>query len=96
MKRFALTFLLSSVLLATCGATVPQATPYPDEVPWEVAVELLHSGQVVSVVQLHSLEVTLELEDGTSVKTIEPQIDEIFDEVARCGEACAQIVLATE
>jgi inhibitor of cysteine peptidase len=66
------------------------------EIPWAEAQELIRSGRVVQVTQLHSLEVTLDLEDGTRLVTNEPEIDAVFDVVDECGDPCADIILATE
>jgi len=65
-------------------------------IPWAEAQELIRSGQVVQVTQLHSLEVTLELASGRRLVTTEPEIDAVFDVADACGEPCAEIVLATE
>ena len=47
-------------------------------------------------VQLHSLEVILTLKDGTEIRTVEPTIDAIFEEVEKCGQPYSRIDLATE
>ena len=65
-------------------------------VPWSEAVMILNSGRVEQVTQLHSLEVFMRLEDGSRIKTIEPQIDDIFEEIRICGKPCDDIILATE
>ena len=67
-----------------------------DEISWAEAQELIRSGQVVQITQLHSLEVTLELEDGRRLTTTEPEIDAVFEVVDECGDPCADILLATE
>ena len=97
MKQFLWIAILVSVLLAACSAA-PQATPtpLPEEVDWPTAVELLRTGEVEEVFQLHNLTVTLIFKDGQQVKTIEPTIDAIFKEVLSCGAPCSRIVLATE
>ena len=66
------------------------------EVEWSEAIEILNSGQVVQVFQSHSLEVILTLENGSQIKTIEPIIDEIFNEIELCGEPCSEMILITE
>jgi hypothetical protein len=48
------------------------------------------------VTQLHSLDVTLTLRDGSEIHTVEPTIDAIFEQVEACGWPCSQIILATE
>jgi len=65
-------------------------------VSWEEAEALILSGQVEQVAQAHSLEVTLYLRDGRQLSTTEPKIDEVFDVIGRCGEPCADMILATE
>lgn len=65
-------------------------------VDWETAVSLLNSGEVVEIFQTHSLDVTLTLADGHTVKTVEPAIDDIFTAVEDCGEPCSNILMATE
>jgi hypothetical protein len=48
------------------------------------------------IFQAHSLEVVLTLKDGEHVVTTEPSIDDVFRVVEACGDACANIVMATE
>lgn len=90
------------LLTACSSSTATQETGTPDplpcgeEVEWETAVEILHQGEVEQIVQLHSLAVTLILKDGCEIKTVEPVIDDIFNEVVNCGELCADMILATE
>jgi hypothetical protein len=94
-NRWFLLVLLFGILLTGCGG-VNEAAPQDRTVSWEEAIEILNSGDVVTVVQLHSLEVTLELSNGSRITTTEPHIDDIFDEVQKCGSPCQGIVLATE
>jgi hypothetical protein len=97
MKKIIVTFTLLILLLAACSAVEqPDPTPWPETVDWETAIEILNSGHVVGVAQLHDLTVYLEMDDGSQIKTVEPSIDEIFNEVAKCGQPCEGMVLATE
>jgi len=84
------------ILLLTTGRTGTPATPYPSKVEWETAVEILNTGNVEMVVQLHNLDITLTMKDGSEIHTVEPTIDAIFKEVQKCGEPCSQIMIATE
>ena len=93
MKHTITILVLIGIFIGACAAP---STPYPAEVSWDVAVEILNRGEVESAFQLHSLDVTLYLNDGTEVSTKEPVIDAIFDEIDRCGAPCADVVLATE
>ena len=85
-----------ALLVSACGGSRVEPTPYPSEVDWETAVEILNTGEVEMVAQLHSLEVILTLKDGTEIRTVEPTIDAIFQEVQKCSQLCSQIVLGTE
>ena len=88
--------LLFALLVSGCGGTQIEPTPYPSEVNWETAVEILNNAEVEMVAQAHSLEVILTLKDGTHIRTVEPTIDAIFHEVEKCGLPCNKIKLATE
>ena len=71
-------------------------TPGSDVVTWDAAVALVLDGRATQIFQTHALTVTLYLDDGSKVTTVEPAIDDIFDVVSRCGEPCSDIILATE
>ncbi len=75
---------------------LPEDRDEASQIEWQEARELILSGQVEQVVQLHSLEVRLYLKDGRVLVTTEPHIDEVFAVVDQCGEPCADIILATE
>lgn len=97
MKTRCLYFLiLLFILVLSACATNGTPTAYPNEVNWETAVRIIHSGQVEMVVQLHSLDVTLTMKDGSEVHTVEPLIDAVFQEVEQCGKPCEDIILVTE
>ncbi|MDO8604269.1 MAG: hypothetical protein Q7K40_02620 [bacterium] len=63
---------------------------------WEEAVGILHSGQVKKIMQTHALEITLILKNGKIINTKEPGIDDIFEEINKCGNSCKGISIATE
>jgi PBP1b-binding outer membrane lipoprotein LpoB len=94
--RILLVCMLFALFLTSCAGAQVEPTPYPSEVDWETAIEILNSGDVEMVAQLHSLDVYLTLTDGTEIHTVEPSIDAIFQEVEQCGQPCREIVLATE
>ncbi|MGD8760401.1 MAG: hypothetical protein PVJ07_09135 [Anaerolineales bacterium] len=99
IRLVALSILLGAVILGACSSPAgsePSEIPCGQQVSWEEAIEILNSGLVKLVAQFHSLEVELLVEDDCVVKTIEPRIDDIFAEVEKCGEPCADIMLATE
>lgn len=81
--------LLGTLILTGC-------TQSTKDVSWEEAISILNSGKVTSIGQTHSREVTFTLINGSIVKTTEPKIDDIFDEVNKCGDPCKNIPLATE
>jgi hypothetical protein len=93
--------LIFAVVLAACSSNVEPTLPpdnqgYPSLVEWKFAVELLYTGDVVGIAQLHNLTVYIEMEDGSVIKSVEPQIDAIFHEIEKCGRPCKNIVLTTE
>jgi hypothetical protein len=90
--------LLASLVLTGCGSIGSEGTPtpYPAEVDWETAVKILNTGDVKVVMQAHSLDVYLTMKDGSEIKTVEPQIDDIFREIEACGRPCRDIVQVTE
>jgi hypothetical protein len=94
-RAFILAVMLLLVGCSGAGTEIPPK-PYPEQVDWETAVELLNSGDVEMVVQLHSLDVTLTMKDGSEIHTVEPTIDAIFAEIEKCGQPCSQIAIATE
>lgn len=83
--------------ISTYFITSYNKDPGPERtVSWDEAIEILNSGDVKEVFQSHSLNVTLILKDDTRINTIEPSIDDIFEEVERCGKPCDRITLSTE
>ena len=100
MKKLLVILTMAVMIISGCNRignnTVPTSTHYPDEVPWELAVEILNRGEVESIFQLHNLTVTLVLKDGAKIKTNEPVIDAVFDEINKCGQPCSSIMIATE
>lgn len=93
MKRLLLLAILLMFVLSACAPALPGdgAT-----ISWQAAISLLNDGQVTMVFQAHSLEVTMTLKNGATVKTLEPYIDAIFEEIQACGAPCAGIAQATE
>ncbi len=90
------TFVMISCTPKAIDSPTPTPSPFQGQVGWNTAVDIIHSGQVEMVVQLHSLNVTLILKDGTEIHTIEPTIDAVFQEIDKCGLPCSEIIMATE
>lgn len=95
MHRILATAVLLTLILAACSATVPE---FEDgaTLEWDQALVVLNSGDVDMVFQTHDLDVTLTMNDGRQLHTVEPSIDAIFAEIDACGAPCADIVLVTE
>ena len=66
------------------------------ELSWFQARSTIMNGYVVQVVQTHELKVLLTLEDGRTLITYEPNIDDVLKIVEECGELCKDVVVATE
>lgn len=100
--RMLLALVVGALMLSACAdlplgnTTEPSPVPCDSDIGWEAAVDLVGSGRVAEIYQTHSLDVTLVLDDGCTVHTVEPVIDDIFHEVEKCGEPCSEIILATE
>ena len=67
-----------------------------DEVSWNQALSMIQNGEVTQVMQSHDLKVYLTLQDGRTLMTVEPAIDEIIKMIKKCGENCKNIQIATE
>ena len=89
------TLLPASTPMPTATA-VAGGMPMLTEFSWDSAQELILSGEVTRIMQAHSREVLLALRDGRTVRTVEPELDDVFQVVRRRGERCAGIQLATE
>lgn len=63
---------------------------------WERVVEAVTQCDATSVFQSHSRDVTVERKDGTTLRAVEPRIDDIFDIVLASEDVCGRILMATE
>ncbi len=101
--------LIIIVLLGIIGLLVyqnyfpqqfPQAQPKPSADPntnWDYAKSLIENCRVTEVVQAHSREVYLKLKNGSTVNTIEPNLDDIFEIVRNSSQKCGEgVVIGTE
>lgn len=93
MQKLIFAFLLSLFLLSACSPALPADGA---AIPWDQAVELLRSGHVTMVAELHSGDVQLTLDNGAVVHTVGPYSGAIFEEIQACGAPCAGIVQAME
>lgn len=93
MKKLLSFIFLSLFLLAACSPALPADGA---AIPWDQAVELLRSGHVTMVAELHSGDVQLTLDNGAVVHTVGPYSGAIFEEIQACGAPCAGIVQAME
>jgi len=97
MKKHWTILPLIVFILSACSAQGSALDiPCGSDITWDQAIEILNQGNVEEAAQLHSLDVELILTDGCTYNTIEPVIDDIFKEVEKCGEPCAEIILVTE
>ena len=74
----------------------PSQTNSEQNMNWQETITLLNTGEVESIMQAHNLDISLILKNGTIIHTKESRIDEIFDEIEKCGNVCKNIVMATE
>lgn len=75
----------------------PYPTPVSGErIDWGEVPEVLQGGQVATVFQAFSLEVTLTMDDDRVLVTTAPARDVVFDLVRQCGEPCVDISMIAE
>ncbi len=99
MKKSLLAFGLAAMFLSACnsGEVAPVAeVPVAEKTNWELGLEKLHAGEVEEIAQTHSLTVDFFLKNGDRITAKESRIDEIFDEVDKCGALCADMPMLTE
>jgi len=77
---------------------IPVYNPYPgpsegvtNYVEWAAAESAILGGQVAQVFQADSLHVTLVLKDGNILLAKEPALDEVYQVIDTCGDACKDI-----
>jgi hypothetical protein len=76
------------------AAPVETSPPYPapgqaETIDWAQAEEIILSGNVIQIQQATaSLKVTLVLNDGRTLETTEPALDEVIRVIERCGSKC--------
>jgi hypothetical protein len=82
------------------GEELPSYNPYPEPgegvnnfLEWARVEELILGGKVARVYHTQTMNITLELKDGSMAVTIEPVLDEVIKVIERCGQACSDIEL---
>ncbi len=65
-------------------------------IAWDEARQQIHTCEVSSVMQAHSLNVHLNLKTGKTVQTYEPVIDEVSRVIDEAAATCGSIPFATE
>lgn len=97
MKQKYFWIIISFAFLLLLGIYTINNKNQERRVSWDEAVSILNSGQVQGIMQAHNLEVTFMLQNGRIVHAKEPAIDDIFDEVKKCGNQCRYLSeIATE
>lgn len=81
------------------GRTGPNCefAPCPGDTPeWLAIKQAIYNCEVESTGQTHSLEVSVKLKNGGTLKAIEPSIDDIIIVAEEAEEKCGKIMMATE
>lgn len=81
------------------GGTAGGAYPAPaqnEEIDWSIAQMRIMNGEVSGVVQTQSLQVMLTLEDGRTLVTTEPALDDVFKVLDQCGDPCKDVTRETK
>jgi hypothetical protein len=77
----------------------PSAYPAPQDgstIAWADAEQLLLDGKVTGVILTQSLDVTLTLNTGQTVKTTVPTADAVKNAISACGDLCRNISITTQ
>lgn len=78
---------------------IPTEEPEPTllkDISWDDAQKLILNCDVTLVAQTHSLDVSLDLKDGSVVTAREPKIDAVFALVEKARKTCGDIMMMTE
>ena len=67
-------------------------SPPITEISWQEAIDLIQNCQIKTVFQKHNLIVTLTDKNNQIFKTIEPNIDDIFDQTNHLRSDCNDII----
>jgi len=90
------------------GDSYPQpqvVDPYPDaelkqedalEIEWGDAEDIIMNGAISQITQTHDGVLILKTREGVVFVTQQPEVDEVFKVIERCGDLCADILVATE
>jgi len=80
----------------------PTASSYPSPqggavtIPWDQAEQIIMTGNVTSLVQTQSLDVTLTLKTGETYKTTAPAADAAQKAITTCGEPCKTLTVTNQ
>jgi len=87
-----------AIFVGGCEPSENRSSPssVDNQIPWPEAKKLILNGEVKMVSQYHSKKVSLLLKDDHVLKTVEPNLDDIYLIVERCGAKCQEIVVKTE
>jgi len=73
-----------------------QAKPVKEVVGWGAIKSVIINCEVDSVMQTHSLDVSVDLKDGRVLQAVEPEIDDIIDLAVEAQKKCGNIIIGTE
>jgi hypothetical protein len=80
---------------------IPTSAAYPapqngETVSWDNAQQLIIQGIVTKIVQTQSLDVTLTLNSGITVKTTAPAADAAQKAITTCGDPCKNLTVTNQ
>ncbi len=91
MKQKYFWIIIALAFLLLLGIYTTNNKNKESTVSWDEAMRILNSGQVQRIMQTHNLEVIFTLQNGRIIHTKEHEIDEIFDEIEKCGNSCKYV-----
>lgn len=81
--------------VATANPTTV-TSPGVIQVQWSEAEKAIKEGRVKRITQTHARQVLLLLEEGKTLVTEEPELDDVIRVIRECGKPCDGIMIATE
>ena len=81
------------------SVTSPSAYPAPQDgstIAWADAEQMIIKGEVTAIIQTKSLDVTLTLKTGQTVKTTAPAADAVKNAISTCGDLCNNTSVTTQ
>ena len=88
----------ASSALPTADASLVALSLYPeqksgDQIDWTAAQAMILNGEVIRVTVDADQKITIDLKDGRSLVSTEPQANAVKETISACGSACQNVLV---